>query len=305
MCRTPVDAAPPKLKPAFSSLSSGEDGENSNDPNADDVPLITSSGSCVACSTSHWSLLAKIDRAIFPISPWLVVACIPLLPSWCFVNRGYTQWFHWCALVYALTRNAWWCQFVAVQGLTVCLGWYASLIVDLVVANRWAHLLYLNMPDVMSQVMFDRQTGQLLYTTDANLVKLMAHALDTLSHTLLCYFFWRTCYNRGLKTFSQIAMPWSILIATYSLSRLWSITQSYVNTGNFALHYYGTQVYVLPSPDDVYLYTPSYVVEGGFFVAAILYKLFWERRCEVHSNGPKCSERTTAAPSIKTCHVIG
>ena len=80
----------------------------------------------------------------------VVLALLPLLPRSCYLNRGYTVWFHLLSLVYCLTRAPFVRKVLVLQGAGICLGWYAGLAHDWLAADgAFGHTLYRNMPGPM------------------------------------------------------------------------------------------------------------------------------------------------------------
>ena len=62
---------------------------------------------------------------------WLILVIIfPSLPSYCFINRGFTQWFHWLTIVELFTQNFMLCKFQLLSGIGICIGWYTALFWD-------------------------------------------------------------------------------------------------------------------------------------------------------------------------------
>ena len=240
------------------------------------------------------------SRACWSIPAWLVFLCLPLVPTSIYINRGYTQWFHGLSVLFVISRDDWFCRFLAVQGLSITLGWYASMAAEFILHGRFAHVLYHNMPEAMTQHMVDPASGQLhewlaqpaeddspLALSDC--MKILAHVLDLLGHPILTYYYWSRCWKLGHSL--ETITTWSICVSAYLFSRLWSLTHCRHNFGIFEFFYFGYDVYALP-PDSVHLFIPSYLAEFSFFLALALYKL-QKRHVAKHT-------AAVSASSIKT-----
>jgi hypothetical protein len=216
----------------------------------------------------------------WPLHPLAVLALFPLLPTEFYLNRGYTQWFHWTAVVYLLTGSAFLRRFLVVQGTGVTLGWYSALANDLYWNGKFCHVLYKNMPIVMTNVMLDSQTKVLLQSWEALSVMGVSHLLDTLAHPLLTLYMWRLHCRSGGSL--RDLFSWNVVVSTFALSRLWSLTHTMYNfgTSGWGLYYFGSDVYIL---DDLESWISAYVAEGLFYVAIVLYKIFWEQSTTVMS----------------------
>jgi hypothetical protein len=221
------------------------------------------------------SLIKVLERfgvwAMRPELPlWFVLACLPLLPSSCFINRGYTQWFLWGAIVYKLTHHPLLPPFLAVQGLLINVGWYMTLTLDYVQDGRFLHILIRNMPEILTVphvVDGPNVTGQEIRvhrTTTSFLGQLLCLGLDLCIHPLLCYYFWYTCWNSGLTTHKDIA-SWKNIIAAVLFSKIWSILHCWIHYETWGLYYYGSHVYTVPENVD-HLWTAAYVGEATAIV---------------------------------------
>ena len=209
---------------------------------------------------------------IWPVSPWLVLAALPWLPTWCYLNRGYTQWFHWNSFFYCLTQDKWHAKLLALQGLTVTLGWYASLIYDWLQHGRFAHILYWNMPEVMTQYMMNEHK-EVVYNEKSLPIMGLAHAFDTLGHPILAFYFWKITSNDATSVYARFS--WSVLLAAYLLSRCWSFLHTWYNHGQPALFYFGYDVYTILDRDAwlTGLWLPAYIAEGAVFAWLVFGKL--------------------------------
>ena len=216
--------------------------------------------------------LPSATRKLFPIHPLALVAALPFLPTSMYINRGYTVWFHLVSVAYVLTRQPFLRKFLIIQGTGITLGWYAAIFNDLHLHGRFCHILYMNMPAVMKEIMVERDGG-IKYSSDALAMMAVSHALDTLLHPGLVYLFWRSHKLSG-GTLKSI-FTWDVIVGTYALSRLWSIVHTFVNNdGVVGLWYCGYDVYHI---NDLDSWLPAYIAEALFYVGIVLYK-FCERR---------------------------
>lgn len=233
----------------------------------------------------------KATASLWPVSPWVIFVLLPCMPTWCYVNRGYTQWFHWNSLFFALTQNRTHAAFLAMQGLTVTLGWYASLFYDWYFHHRFGHILYWNMPTAMTKYMMNGDSEVVYHNTAAVAIMLAAHALDILGHPLLAYYFWKqssrndnSCSHALSTVFDRFS--WSVLISSYALSRFWSILHTWYNQGELALFYFGYDVYTIVDREAslMWFWLPAYIVEALVYIAFVVGKLY-------------CSSSTPAMPT--------
>jgi hypothetical protein len=200
-----------------------------------------------AVRSGGWAMLGgkQTDCAYYCSSPWplvrspyLVIALLlPVLPlkSMLF-NAGYTKWFHWVSLVHLITQNKFLSKFLAVMGMTVTLGWWASMLYDLFLYGRLAHILHLNMPftDRMvvavigngnsgnssgnSTLSAGRQT--VVYNEYTLPYIFVSHVLDMLGHPVLALYYWKiNGWDMG-RIFT-----WPVLVSAYLLSRTWSLVR--------------------------------------------------------------------------------
>ncbi|KAG7374090.1 hypothetical protein IV203_013185 [Nitzschia inconspicua] len=230
---------------------------------------------------------------MWPLSPssaFLLLAIV--VPSDFYLNRGFTQWFHWAAIYYSLTQWQFLERFQILSGCSICLGWYASLVYEFVQYGRFCHPLYKNMPTSLMQFYLrdvegngSTQGQQMLdfESTKALLALTMAHILDLLAHPLLTYYFWRRHTTKG-GTIKQV-VAWPVIAAAYLYSRLWSLTHTKYNTGNFDLWYFGFDIYVMDSLDSWY---PAYIAETCFYGGIIILKLneIWSKKL-LHASAKK------------------
>ncbi|CAB9512721.1 expressed unknown protein [Seminavis robusta] len=251
--------------PQEPSASANDDGNQPSGPN-----------DCRADSgeDNHKRENGAIGR-FFPLHPLAALAIMPLLPTWLFLNRGYTQWFHWCFVFYMVTggKLEWWRRFLVIQGAEISMGWYAAVVYEYVWHSRFCHILYNNMPPSMKAEMLvngSMASGGIITNNPTAIANItLSHIIDILAHPLLTFLVYKIHRSKG-GTIRSL-MQWDILVSTYALSRLYSCTHLYHNQGKVGLFYYGYEVYNI---DNVNAYTPAYIAEAGFYVALICYKLY-------------------------------
>jgi hypothetical protein len=236
---------------------------------------------------------AESKYKYWPLHPLAVLALLPLLPTEFYLNRGYTQWFHWTAIAYLLTGSAFLRRFLVVQGTGITLGWYSAIANDWYWNGKFCHVLYLNMPSTMTTVMLDStsETSVLLLDSWQSVAVMGAsHVLDTLGHPLLTLYFYRL-HSRSGGSLRDL-LSWNIVVSTYMLSRLWSLTHTLYNygtTGWGGIFYVGHDIYIM---EDLNSWMAAYVAEGLFYSAIVLYKIFFEER--------QLEPRTVEATKTKT-----
>ena len=212
---------------------------------------------------------------LWPLPLWLVLGCLSLLPSYCFIDLGYTKWFMWGALVYGLTQDARLPPFLAVQGLWLNVGWYMALGLDYLEGGRLLHILFRNMPEFIYGFIIDgpNVTGQeivIQQTTASVIFRLVCVALDLCIHPLLCYYFWRCCWKSG-KTWTDIC-SWSVLASAFILARIWSSIHCWIHYDKFGLYYYGNDIYIVGANPDP-MWTAAYVGEAIGLIGMVACKL--------------------------------
>ena len=217
-------------------------------------------------TTSSSTPTSAKSFSIWPLPVWLVVSIVPLLPSYCFLNRGYTQWCHWVFLAYCLTHSKALCQFICIQSLLINVGWYCTLFTDYYYNGRVGDILFRNMPTILSQYILeasDNISGQdvaLQTTLESYLAQIVAFGFDLLLHPLLCYYVWSTCFFKRSMSVAAIC-SWQMLGAAVVLSRIWSLVHCYHHYQTFDVYYYGPHVYKVP-PVYNHLWTAAYVGEA-------------------------------------------
>mmetsp|Transcript_24963 Transcript_24963/g.68840 ORF Transcript_24963/g.68840 Transcript_24963/m.68840 type:complete len:300 (+) Transcript_24963:260-1159(+) len=263
----------------------------------------------VSSGGGHASMLRKF----YPLHPsvaLVVMATVFLIfPSSLYVNRGFTVWFHWASVFYLLTQSRFVQKFLILSGISICMGWYACLVYELVVHGRFFDALYKNMPAALTQYMLleednathgignnnynnnNRDNNALNATASVNgtldlasthslLAMLLSHVLDLLGHPLLTYYFWRknksskrateTHPNQNKPDDHETIFTWPVILTAYCYSRIWSLFHTYYNYGFFAYFYVGFDVYVL---DDLDSWYPAYLMETLFYASVVTWKL--------------------------------
>ena len=229
---------------------------------------------------------------LWPLPLWLVLCCLPLLPSSCFIDLGYTKWWLWGVIVYGLTQDARLPPFLAVQGLWLNVGWYMALGLDYLEGGRLLHILFRNMPEFIYGFIIDgpNVTGQeivIQQTTASVIFRLVCVALDLCIHPLLCYYFWRCCWKSG-KTLTDIC-SWRVLASALILSRTWSIVHCWIHHDKFGLYYYGNDVYSTTANSDP-MWTAAYVGETIALIGLLV-------ACKLRSG---CEETSCCLTSLYT-----
>ena len=303
---------PPPLAPTHTTFN--DKAAHNNAMNANHSTIAKTKPYTTIQTVEEETLVAQFSLPNLPA--WLLFTLLFLfLPTQVYINRGYTQWFHGLSLLFPLCRDDdWFARFLAVQGFSITAGWYASLLTEWFLHGRFAHILYLNMPDLMKQFMMIQDTkdgAARIYhwawwssftttpttTTESlgtligsDVIKVLSHGLDLVGHPLLTYYYWRYCWRRGHDWHS--ITTWSVCVATYALSRIWSWAHCRHNyhdpseepgqdMQNGALEwwqhdwfYFGYHVYVIP-PDSLHLWLPAYVTEGLLYLTVLLYKILY------------------------------
>lgn len=219
----------------------------------------------------------------WPVSPWLILSLLPLMPTDCFLNRGFTLWFNWGVLAFFFTRSEKLCQVLAIQGASVCLGWYASVAMELVWQGTFFHLLYENSPQMLRDEIMEN--GIVLYTSKALVMRTVVHFFDLVAHPLLAWWCWRKMRS------SQFNAP--SIIVSYAISRSWSLLHSYYNQGHLRLHYVGHDIY---NVHDLRLWYPAYIAEY-LWHGYLLYEVCMRRS---QSCKKKAIDRLDSKPPLLT-----
>jgi hypothetical protein len=231
-----------------------------------------------SCSTDP-SFITESETKLFgifpPVHPMVALACLPLLPTWFFLNRGYTQWFHWTFIFYMVTgQKDFWRRFLILQGGAVCAGWYLAVVHEYVVNGRMCHLLYSQMPSPMRALMLVdgkmASNGIITDTPMAWAMILASHIIDLLAHPVAAWIVWKMHTNRG-GSFRNL-VTWDVFWGSVVLSRVYSMVHLYYNNGKVdSLFYYGFDVYSIDTLDS---YTMAYIGEGIWFSSLALWKIY-------------------------------
>ena len=211
--------------------------------------------------TLHKSLI----HAIWPIHPLLIIAIAPFLPTWLYLSRGYTVWYHLITILYLLTQKEPLRRFLIIQGTGISLGWYSALLNDYFCHGRFGHILYMNMPSILKSQMVD-DSGHVFYTTNSIGCMFFSHILDTILHPGIVYFLLRAHKASG-KSWKDV-VSWKVVSATFIVSRLWSLVHTYFHDGKFGGWYFGYDVYHIHDLDS---WMPAYIAEGVLFFGLSLY----------------------------------
>eukprot|EP00187_Rhodella_violacea_P017741 CAMPEP_0184731408 /NCGR_PEP_ID=MMETSP0314-20130426/50818_1 /TAXON_ID=38298 /ORGANISM="Rhodella maculata, Strain CCMP 736" /LENGTH=275 /DNA_ID=CAMNT_0027197789 /DNA_START=1 /DNA_END=828 /DNA_ORIENTATION=+ len=221
---------------------------------------------------SEWFLAFYYVATFVAISPFLLV------------NRGYTHWFHiGCLFFLVVSRcDRFWSKYLALQGTTVTLGWYASLTYDWVRHGHFARILYWNLPEVLTRYAIVEEVPWRARIA----ARVLAHVLDTLGHPVLALYFWRRQYlmlqrnNHGKETTRNSLLAsvatWPVIFSTYFMSRYWSFFHAYWNHGAGHLFYVGYEVYDVLDKEAWLpgFWLPAYIAEGLVYFMIVVYKLY-------------------------------
>lgn len=228
----------------------------------------------------------KLPR-LWPVSPWLLVALFPLLPTSFYLNRGFTIWYHWVAILYGLTALPFLRSVLILQGFSVSLGWYSAILVDYALHNTFFLTLYKNTPNAIRKFMFEDNglrhphTGQA--RTDLPVLRVaamvVAHVVDALAHPGLGYCMWRLhCRANNQRGVSRSnsrrhhlasALTLPVIGFSFALCRIWSLVHTAYNQRVASLYYFGHDIYNLDHLDG---WLPAYIAEAVAHGAALC---FW------------------------------
>ena len=154
----------------------------------------------------------NVPAQIWPVPPYVALAMLSFLPTSCYLNRGFTIWFHWMSVFYLLTQSKFIKKFQILIGTSICLGWYAALSYEYFYHGRFMDALHKNMPKVMVNVMV--KDGILDFESMDSLMMMgLSHILDMLGHPLLTYYFWRRHKMDGGKL--SDVLSWPVIVSTY------------------------------------------------------------------------------------------
>ena len=255
--------------------------DESNDKNKSKEARSTSNNGTAGGSTI-------IDK-ILPLHPSIVIVIMAIfLPYSCFLNRGFTIWFHWMSILHLVTQfqSKFIEKFLILSGTSISLGWYSTLLWECIYHGRYFDALYNNV-----DVLYDYIPSSVMSSHTFTPI-IIIHIFDLLGHPLLTYYFWRR-YNNNNNNNSNNSIAttpppdnrdknndksihiideictWPVLISAYIFSRVWSIVHTYHNFGYFGLFYIGFDVYIIDSLDMWY---PAYTTETVLYSSLILRK---------------------------------
>lgn len=237
------------------------------------------------------------------LHPLAVLTVMPLAPIWFWMNRGFTNWFHYGFWFYLLTgRTDFMRRFQVIIGGSVCIGWYLSVVHDYAVHGRFCHLLYNNMPPGMKTMILENgrlASGGIVDSTMATGIIALVHVLDFVAHPYLTYVAWKMHSSRGGSMRNLVT--WDVLVSAYALRMLYSMSHQYYNDGAVTgLLYYGFDVYHLDTLDT---WTAAYTGESLWFAGLIVWKgyLIWmEERNNLRVNIRIGSNNSIATTSQAT-----
>jgi len=177
-------------------------------------------------------------------------------------------------------------RLVTVMGITVCLGWYGSLIYEYLVHGRFFDVLYDN-----AEVLFDLKESETCSKSCAGVRKLAVHVADFVAHPFPLVIL------IGSKPFCVSEYnEWSSTLAALVLSRAWSIFHNVYNLGlegHSWLWYCSTHVYNI---NTVEAWKYAYIAEGltfGYFFKE-LYSRKGSRGGQGEGGEPRRSRRLAA-----------
>ena len=247
-----------------------------------------------ASTSNNGTAGSTIIDKILPLHPSIVIVIMALfLPYSCFLNRGFTIWFHWISILHLVTQfqSKFIEKFLILSGTSISLGWYSTLLWECIYHGRYFDALYNNV-----DVLYDYIPSSVMSSHPLTPI-IIIHIFDLLGHPLLTYYFWRRYNNnnsnstvytgitttppsdngdknsntnndKSIHIIDEIC-TWPVLISAYIFSRVWSIVHTYHNFGYFGLFYIGFDVYIIDSLDMWY---PAYTTETILYSSLILRK---------------------------------
>ena len=146
-----------------------------------------------AASTSNNGTAGNtiIDK-ILPLHPSIVIVIMAIfLPYSCFLNRGFTIWFHWMSILHLVTQfqSKFIEKFLILSGTSISLGWYSTLLWECIYHGRYFDALYNNV-----DVLYDYIPSSIMSSHPFTPI-IVIHIFDLLGHPLLTYYFWRRYNN--------------------------------------------------------------------------------------------------------------
>ena len=113
-------------------------------------------------------------------------------------------------------------RMVTVMGLTVCLGWYSSLLYEYIAHGRVFNILYEN-----ASVLFSFEVTEECDSKCVILKKVITNGADFIAHPLPLVFLLRSNPAIELAKFNDLGST----IAAFILSRSWSLFHNIYNLG--------------------------------------------------------------------------
>lgn len=143
--------------------------------------------------------------------------------------------------------------------------------------DYWVHghiadILYRNMPYLLKFQMVD-DGGNLVYTTNSKICMCLSHILDLLLHPGIVILLFLQ-HKRSGRTVHDIISIMNIL-ATFMMSRFWSIIHTYTNGKKISGWYFGYDVYHIHSLD---VWFPAYIAEASYYTLLLGYWLIHNNR---------------------------
>jgi len=113
--------------------------------------------------------------------------------------------------------------------------------------------------------------GQVFYTKSSMIWMGISHAFDTLLHPGIVYMLLMSHLESG--GYLKDVISWTMIFATFCVSRSWSMLHTYHNFGKMRGWYFGYEVYHIHDLDS---WMPAYVAEGVILMGLVIYKIRWE-----------------------------
>jgi len=110
--------------------------------------------------------------------------------------------------------------------------------------------------------------GQVFYTKRSVIWMGISHAFDTLLHPGIVYMLLKSYLGAG--RYLKDVISWTMIFATFCVSRSWSMLHTYHNTGKTRGWYFGYEVYHIHDLDS---WMPAYVTEGIILLVLVVYKI--------------------------------
>ena len=172
-----------------------------------------------ACSRRQTSFLCRLQLAVKQQE------LLGKRPSWFYINRGFTVWFHLGSVLQILTQSKFFTKVLSVSGISIYLGGYASQFFEVLYHSRFFDALYKIMPVALVDQIVDAETGVVDFRSTHSLIAiLICNVFDIMGHPLLAYYFW----NKSRKDREQNKgsfLAWPVILSAYCFSRCWSVVQ--------------------------------------------------------------------------------